>query len=133
MSSLRLEDQLKSLGQPRVLVVGDLILDRYISGEVRRISPEAPIPVLAAETSEHRLGGAGNVAVNLASMEARVHVVGVVGDDRPGGMMAWGIPAFRLPTGVIDEDMDRLRARCPGLHIHTNTALGRDVSLPELK
>ena len=87
MSSLSLEDQLKSLGQPRVLVVGDLILDRYVSGAVRRISPEAPIPVLAAESSEHRLGGAGNVAVNLASMEARVHVVGVVGDDRPGGMI----------------------------------------------
>jgi D-beta-D-heptose 7-phosphate kinase/D-beta-D-heptose 1-phosphate adenosyltransferase len=58
-----------------------------VSGEVRRISPEAPIPVLAAESSEHRLGGAGNVAVNLASMEALVHVVGVVGEDRPGGMI----------------------------------------------
>jgi D-beta-D-heptose 7-phosphate kinase/D-beta-D-heptose 1-phosphate adenosyltransferase len=87
MSHLRLEKQLKSLGRPRVLVVGDLILDRYVSGEVRRISPEAPIPVLAAESSEYRLGGAGNVAVNLATMEARVQVVGVVGSDRPAGIM----------------------------------------------
>ena len=87
MSHLRLEKALKSLGRPRVLVVGDLILDRYVSGEVRRISPEAPIPVLAAESSEYRLGGAGNVAVNLATMEARVQVVGVVGSDRPAGIM----------------------------------------------
>ena len=53
--------------------------------------------------------------------------------DRPGGMMVWGIPAFRLPVGVIQEDIDRLEKRCPGLEIHTNTALGRDISLSELK
>ncbi|MDP6385882.1 MAG: D-glycero-beta-D-manno-heptose-7-phosphate kinase [Planctomycetota bacterium] len=104
MSSLRLEDQLKSLGQPRVLVVGDLILDRYISGEVRRISPEAPIPVLAAETSEHRLGGAGNVAVNLASMEAFVHVVGVVGDDRPGGMVEQILAQHGIGADLVADE-----------------------------
>ena len=53
--------------------------------------------------------------------------------DRPGGMMTWGIPAFRLPPGIIDEDMDRLLAHCPGITLHTNCALGRDISLDELK
>ena len=53
--------------------------------------------------------------------------------DRPGGMMIWGIPAFRLPQNVIGEDLERLRKRCPNLTIHTNTALGRDISLDELK
>ena len=53
--------------------------------------------------------------------------------DRPGGMMAWGIPAFRLPPGIIDEDIERLKTRCPGLEIHLDTALGRDVTLDELK
>ncbi|HIF41657.1 MAG TPA: D-glycero-beta-D-manno-heptose-7-phosphate kinase [Planctomycetes bacterium] len=104
MSPLRLEDQLKSLGQPRVLVVGDLILDRYVSGEVRRISPEAPIPVLAAESSEHRLGGAGNVAVNLASMEARVHVVGVVGADRPGGMVEQILAQHGIGADLVADE-----------------------------
>ncbi|NIM27800.1 MAG: FAD-dependent oxidoreductase [Gammaproteobacteria bacterium] len=53
--------------------------------------------------------------------------------DRPGGMMVWGIPAFRLPPGIIEEDIERLEQRCPGLSMHYNTALGRDVSLDELK
>ena len=78
---LNLVDQ---LGTPRVLIVGDLILDRYVTGDVERISPEAPIPLLTAKSSEMRLGGAGNVAANLLAMEAEVEVVGIVGDDDRG-------------------------------------------------
>ena len=69
---------------PRVVIIGDLILDRYVSGEVTRISPEAPIPVLAARSSELRLGGAGNVAANLRAMDASVEIAGIVGDDGHG-------------------------------------------------
>ena len=77
-------------------------------------------------------GPAGLVAAHdLAVAGFKVDVYEMT--DRPGGMMIWGIPAFRLPPGVIDEDLDRLAARCPGLEIHTNTALGRDVALEELK
>ena len=72
------------LGTPRVLIVGDLILDRYVTGEVDRISPEAPIPLLTAHKSEMRLGGAGNVAANLRAMDAEVEVVGVAGRDHHG-------------------------------------------------
>lgn len=53
--------------------------------------------------------------------------------DRPGGVMQWGIPAFRLPERILDEDIDRILKRCPGIKIHTNTALGEQVSLDELK
>jgi D-beta-D-heptose 7-phosphate kinase/D-beta-D-heptose 1-phosphate adenosyltransferase len=77
----RLVAALRAAPRPTVLIVGDLILDRYVSGEVSRISPEAPIPVLAARRSEEKLGGAGNVAANLVAMGAEVEVVGVVGDD----------------------------------------------------
>ena len=63
---LRLLDKLAS---PRVLVVGDVILDRYVAGDVERISPEAPIPVLKVQRAELRVGGAGNVAANLRSMD----------------------------------------------------------------
>ena len=58
--------------RPRVLLVGDMILDRYQHGVTQRISPEAPIPVLAAERDEHKLGGCGNVAANLAALGAGV-------------------------------------------------------------
>lgn len=80
----RLVERLDALERPRVLIVGDLILDRYVSGEVARISPEAPIPVLAAGHEDDRLGGAGNVAANLRAMEAEVAIVGVFGDDGLG-------------------------------------------------
>ncbi len=72
---------------PRILIVGDMIVDRYQYGATTRISPEAPIPVLAAERDEHKLGGCGNVAANLAALGADTRVVTVVGDDYGGGII----------------------------------------------
>ncbi len=68
----------------RVLVAGDLMLDRYWFGEVSRISPEAPVPVVRVTRSEERLGGAANVAFNAVVLGARATLVGVIGDDEPG-------------------------------------------------
>ena len=100
----QLRDVLMGLGRPRVVIIGDLSLDRYVTGDVTRISPEAPIPVLTARSLELRLGGAGNVAANLRAMEADVDVLGVVGDDGHGRAMremleAAGIGALGI---VID-------------------------------
>ena len=67
-----------------VLVVGDLILDRYIHGRTDRVSPEAPVPVVEIEEGEDRLGGAANVALNVVSLGARCTLVGAVGDDPSG-------------------------------------------------
>ena len=67
-----------------VLVLGDVMIDRYVGGRVQRISPEAPIPVLRHERSHAVLGGAGNVANNIAALGARAILVGIVGDDPPG-------------------------------------------------
>ncbi len=68
----------------RVLVAGDLMLDRYWFGDVSRISPEAPVPVVRVTRSEERLGGAANVAFNAAALGVRTTLVGVVGADEPG-------------------------------------------------
>jgi len=77
-------------------------------------------------------GPAGMVAAHdLAVAGFEVHVYEMTG--KLGGMMTWGIPAFRLPPGIIDEDITRLQKRCPGLTVHLNTALGRDVTLDQLK
>ncbi len=67
-----------------VLVLGDIMVDRYVGGRVQRISPEAPIPVLRFDTSRAVLGGAGNVANNIASLGAHAILVGIVGDDATG-------------------------------------------------
>ena len=68
---------------PRILLVGDVMLDRYLFGDVERISPEAPIPVLRIGKQEHRLGGAGSVATMVATLGGQTTLAAVVGDDRP--------------------------------------------------
>src|SRR5215831_21396570 len=73
--------RVEQLGQPRVLVVGDLILDRYIWGFAERISQEAPVPLLRADNREHRLGGAASVATMLRALGAEVRLIGGVGCD----------------------------------------------------
>lgn len=70
--------------QARLLVVGDVMLDRYWFGDTERISPEAPVPVVHVSKVDERLGGAANVARNAASMGAQISILGVVGDDEPG-------------------------------------------------
>src|SRR5690606_34483440 len=72
----------------RVLVVGDLMLDRYWCGDVDRISPEAPVPVVRVRRSEERLGGAANVALNAVVLGAPATLLGVVGDDEAGRRVA---------------------------------------------
>ena len=71
-----------------VLCVGDLMLDEFVYGEVSRISPEAPAPVIAAQRSETNIGGAGNVARNIASLGARCIFVGLIGEDEVGVRLA---------------------------------------------
>ncbi len=70
-----------------VLCVGDLMLDEFVYGEVSRISPEAPAPVIAVQRSETHIGGAGNVARNIASVGARCIFVALVGDDAAGAAL----------------------------------------------
>lgn len=83
-SKKELLDTLQKIRGLPVLVAGDLMLDRYIWGKVERISPEAPVPVVHTTRIEDRLGGAGNVARNLASLGAKVALSGFVGDDKEG-------------------------------------------------
>ncbi len=73
--------RVEMLGRPHILVIGDLILDRYVWGDAERISQEAPVPLLRADHREHRLGGAASVATMLQALGAEVRLVGVVGHD----------------------------------------------------
>jgi rfaE bifunctional protein kinase chain/domain len=77
----RMLETLRRLKDLKILVVGDVMLDRYIFGSVERISPEAPVPVVEVEREEFRLGGASNVANNLANLGVRTYLAGVVGAD----------------------------------------------------
>src|SRR3546814_18875829 len=68
----------------KVLVVGDVMLDRYWFGEVDRISPEAPVPVVRVARREDRMGGSANVARNIVALGAQASLLGIVGGDEPG-------------------------------------------------
>jgi rfaE bifunctional protein kinase chain/domain len=82
--AVSLQKYREAAGRGRVLVVGDVMLDRYWFGDVHRISPEAPVPVVKVEKSEERLGGAANVARNAAALRADTTLLSVVGDDEAG-------------------------------------------------
>ena len=82
-----LKDILQKMAKAHVLVVGDAMLDRYWFGAVDRISPEAPVPVVAVDRSEERLGGAANVAANIAGLGARASLISPSGDDAPAEML----------------------------------------------
>ena len=83
-SKANMDPRLSLLKGARVMVVGDLILDRYWYGATRRISPEAPVPVVLVESIEERVGGAANVAANAAALGAEVLLLGITGQDAAG-------------------------------------------------
>ncbi len=83
----RLIEIVGRLRSPRVFVLGDLILDKYVWGSVSRISPEAPVPVVNVKGEEYRPGGASNVVTNLAALGARVATGGIVGKDEQGAQL----------------------------------------------
>ena len=89
------------LKKARVLVVGDVILDRYWAGESRRISPEAPVPVVNVEKVSNKLGGAGNVAANVASLGCFVSLLGYVGDDQEADLVEELLERSEIKSAVV--------------------------------
>ena len=90
-----------------VLVVGDVMLDEYVTGSVERISPEAPVPVVTVKTIEHRLGGAANVTNNVRALGAKAWLAGVVGDDGHGRMLRERVDAAGIDASAIVLDAAR--------------------------
>jgi D-beta-D-heptose 7-phosphate kinase/D-beta-D-heptose 1-phosphate adenosyltransferase len=85
----------------RVVVVGDIMLDRYLVGDTERLSPEAPVPVVTVRERTARLGGAANVAMNVAALGARSLLVGVVGDDTDGAAIRQELAVGRLEDRYV--------------------------------
>jgi rfaE bifunctional protein kinase chain/domain len=94
---------LPDLSKARLLVVGDVMLDRYWFGEVSRISPEAPVPVVKVERTEERPGGAANVARNATALGAQVTLLSVVGDDEAGARLRRLVEAEQV-TACLHKD-----------------------------
>ncbi len=107
MDRSRLIPLVEKIDGCRVLVIGDAMLDRFVSGSVDRISPEAPIPVLRVTSESSMPGGAGNVVRNLAALGAGVTFIAVCGDDAPGRELAGALSADPLVTADLKVDPAR--------------------------
>jgi D-beta-D-heptose 7-phosphate kinase/D-beta-D-heptose 1-phosphate adenosyltransferase len=117
----RLIEIVERLPRARVVLVGDLMLDRYLFGNAERLSPEAPVPVLHYQREELRLGGAGGVAANLATLGADVRVVGVVGHDDAGRHVREHLQSFGASADSLVDTADRptvSKVRLVGLAQH---------------
>jgi D-beta-D-heptose 7-phosphate kinase/D-beta-D-heptose 1-phosphate adenosyltransferase len=100
-----------AIASQTVLCVGDLMLDEFVYGEVSRISPEAPAPVIAVRRSETNIGGAGNVARNIAALGARCIFVGLIGEDEAGAVLKAALAQESLIESVLVSDPARPTTR----------------------
>lgn len=107
----RLKELFRRFRGKRFLVIGDLMLDRYVYGEVSRISPEAPVPVVRVISEEEHLGGAANVANNLVALGAEVSICGVVGRDGDGREIARHLKESGIGTVLLARQEGRPTTR----------------------
>jgi len=107
VSASRARDLVARFAHTPVLVVGDVMIDRFIVGDVSRISPEAPVPVVRFRSEYVRLGGAANVAHNLAALGARVTLVGVIGRDAAADALLRALDAAGIAADGLIEDATR--------------------------
>src|SRR5438093_10238073 len=105
--SKELIDLVQNLGAPRVLVVGDAMLDRYVWGDAERISQEAPVVLLRADRREERLGGASSVAAMLRALGAHTSLLGVVGRDGDGLQVRHMLARLGIDSDGVVADPDR--------------------------
>jgi D-beta-D-heptose 7-phosphate kinase/D-beta-D-heptose 1-phosphate adenosyltransferase len=107
-----------------ILVVGDVMLDHFVVGRVERISPEAPVPVVCFEQESYRLGGAANVAHNVAALGGSVELLGVIGDDEPAAHLRAGLGR----AGVRHEALVTDRSRCTTRKLRVVTTRNQQVA-----
>src|SRR5690606_26528294 len=98
----------KSFSSLRVGVVGDVMLDTYMWGNVERISPEAPVPIVSLNHRELRIGGAGNVALNIESLGAKVSIITITGKDEDGEQLTGLLKAKHIDTSYLLQSEDRV-------------------------
>ena len=135
--SYHLIDIVQNLGNPRILVIGDLILDRYVWGDAERISQEAPVILLKEDRQEVRLGGAANVAHMLRGLDAEVTMAGVVGTDLEGGLVRMELERQGVDCSGIVSDThrpttmkQRFLGRAQHRHPHQMLRVDREVRTP---
>lgn len=103
MLSLSISQILSRFSDVSILVIGDLMLDRYFVGDTARVSPEAPVPIVLVQDMNHRPGGAANVALNIRALGAKVTLIGVSGEDEAGNLLQQDLVAANIKTDIYQS------------------------------
>jgi len=103
MDKNRFDQISSSFSQQSILVIGDVMLDKFMWGNASRISPEAPVPIISVNKISHSPGGAANVALNLSKLSANVQILGIVGDDNEGAILEDTLLKNGVQTQFIKE------------------------------
>ena len=98
---------IEQFGNKKILVIGDVMLDKYIWGEVSRVSPEAPVQVVKVEKESYAPGGAANVASNVASLNGTTYMIGLVGEDQANKVLISELKSRQINTDGMVEDKNR--------------------------
>jgi D-glycero-beta-D-manno-heptose-7-phosphate kinase len=107
-SSINFDKLFKQIHQIKIGIIGDVMLDTYWWGHVERISPEAPVPVVSFDKREHRIGGAGNVALNAVSLGAQVSLLSVIGDDDDAILLQALLSKNNIDTSHLQKSDERI-------------------------
>ena len=105
---MKIDQLFKEFEKIKIAVIGDVMLDTYWWGNVSRISPEAPVPIVALQKNELRLGGAANVALNLVSLHANTTIISVIGDDEEGKKLSTLLHQQNINTNYIVTSKERI-------------------------
>ena len=108
MSGYNFDELFEKLSQIKVGVIGDVMLDTYMWGHVERISPEAPVPIVSLDKKEYRIGGAANVALNIASLGASVSMLSVIGNDEEGKLLNQLLQEKKIKTDFLLSSTKRI-------------------------
>ena len=107
MNKKRFQDITSTFAKKSILVVGDIMLDSFMWGIAERISPEAPVPIIAVDRVTHSPGGAGNVACNLSKLSAKIRIIGLVGNDAESEILTDKLQGAGVDTNSMIKDTNR--------------------------
>jgi len=102
------QDLFKKFSSLKVGVIGDVMLDTYMWGSVDRVSPEAPVPIVSLKNKEHRIGGAGNVALNVQSLGAKPFILSVTGEDDDANQLNTLLISQNINTNYCIRSKERI-------------------------
>ncbi|HQR32646.1 MAG TPA: D-glycero-beta-D-manno-heptose-7-phosphate kinase [Blastocatellia bacterium] len=126
MNQQRAQEILNLFPNRRLIVLGDLMLDEFIWGEVRRISPEAPVPVVEVKRESWHLGGAGNVVSNLLELGAKTSPIGIIGNDEAGRLLKNRLAELGATIDGLIVDCDRPTTRKTRIVAHSQQMVRAD-------